>query len=303
MSAVGRILVASLAALVAAGCQSGFAVDGARAHARVVHQVEAGPRIPGTPGHEAVRGWIAGELERLGARVESQRFVDSTLGRPMELTNLIGRYGPASVRRIVLCAHWDTRPFSDRDPDPAHQSDPCPGANDGGSGVAVLLEIAELLHGRPPAIGVDLVFFDGEDQGREEREFLLGSREYARRLAAIPAGQRPVAAFLFDMVGDRELQIYPETQSAANASNLVAVVLDGAKATHGRHFHPTPRHTVIDDHVPLHQAGLPAIDIIDFDYPEWHTHLDLPDRVSPESLAEVSRVAAWIVYNSPLAQE
>ena len=144
-------------------------VEGARALARVARQVEAGPRIPGTPGHTAVRDWIGAELARLGAQVERQEFVDSTLGRPLPLTNLIGRFAPrraSSARRIVLCAHYDTRPWCDQDPDSSRRGDPLPGANDGGSGVAVLLEVAEHLSRHPPPVQVDLVFFDGEDQGR-----------------------------------------------------------------------------------------------------------------------------------------
>jgi hypothetical protein len=103
------------------------------------------------------------------------------------------------------------------------------------------------------------------------------------------------------MVGDRDLDIQPETQSVEHASNLVDLVLEGAKATGARGFLPTPRFTLTDDHMRLLEAGIPAIDVVDFDYPAWHTHLDLPDRVSPASLAEVSRVAAWLVYSSPLA--
>jgi peptidase M28-like protein len=291
--------------LILGGCGAAPEVNGTRAHLRVVHQVAAGPRIPGTPGHAAIRAWLESELHRLHGRVELQSFVDTTLGRPLELTNLIARFGPASGRRIALCAHWDTRPFSDQDPDSAHRQDPVPGANDAGSGVAVLLEVAEIMSLRPPPVGVDLVFFDGEDQGNAARseEFLLGSRRYAASLAAAPPGDaRPAAAFLFDMVGDRDLGIHPEVESLQRASNLVAMVLEGAKATGARHFDAAPRYDLIDDHIPLLDAGVPAVDIIDFDYPAWHTHRDLPDRVSAESLAEVSRVAVWLVTRSPLAR-
>jgi Zn-dependent M28 family amino/carboxypeptidase len=289
--------------LASTACAGRLEVDGARAHARVVHQVEAGPRVPGAPGHAAIRRWIVAELTRLGGRVEEQTFTDTTLGRPLELTNIIGRFGPTTGQPIVLCAHWDTRAVADRDPDPALRLEPVPGANDGGSGVAVLLEMAELMNRRPPRVGVDLVFFDGEDQGRADKpeEFSLGARAYARRWSAARSDPRPVAAFLFDMVGDRDLQIYPEVQSAARAANLVALVLEAARATGARHFHAEPNHMLTDDHIPLLEAGIPAVDIIDFDYPEWHTHRDLPDRVSPESLAEVARVAAWLIYRSPLA--
>lgn len=296
---------ALLATLGASACAGDLPpVDGARMLARVTRQVEAGPRIPGTPGHAAISAWIEGELARLGGRVTVQSFTDSSLGRPLALRNIVARFGPASGRPLVLCAHWDTRPVSDRDPDPARRADPVPGANDAGSGVAVLLEMAELMKRRPPRTPVDLVFFDGEDLGGAAApdEFCLGSREYARRLP--PAGDpaRPRAAFLFDMVGDRDLGIWPEVNSARRAANLVEIVLDAARATGASHFHSEPRYALTDDHVPLLDAGLPAVDIIDFDYEAWHTHRDLPDRVSAESLAEVARVAGWIVYRSPLSR-
>lgn len=304
---MGRAELAGLAAvLVLASCAATrFEVDGERALRRVVHQVEAGPRIPGSPGHAAVRDWIAAELERLGARVERHTWTDTTTGIPMTLTNVIGHFGSDTGRPLVLCAHWDTRPWADQDPDAARREDPVPGANDAGSGVAVLFEVAELMKRRPPSRAIELVFFDGEDQGRPSHpeHYCLGSREYARRLESRPADRRPVAAFLFDMVGDADLGIHPESNSYARARNLVEVVLEAARRTGAKHFRPDPRHELTDDHIPLLEAGLPAVDIIDFDYKEWHTVSDLPDRVSAASLAEVSRVAAWIVFESPFARE
>ena len=287
--------------VIATTCASRIDTDGARALARVVHQVEAGPRVPGLEGHRVIGEWIASECTRLGGRVERQCFTDSTLGRPLELCNFIAHFG-GEGRRIALLAHWDTRPRSDEDPDPAHRDDPVPGANDGASGVAVLLEVAELMHRRAPPIGVDLVFLDGEDLGRptQPNEFCLGARHYAAVLRE--SAERPVAAFLFDMVGDRDLGIWPEAQSAQRAANLVQIVLSAARATSARGFHDQPRYSLTDDHVPLLDAGIPAVDVIDFDYPAWHTHLDTPDQVSAQSLAEVSRVAGWIVYHSPLAR-
>jgi glutaminyl-peptide cyclotransferase len=303
---LGWLALAVVAALTPAACASRtpLPVDGARLHARVVKQVAFGPRVPGTAGHEAMRAWLVSELERLGARVEQQHAVDSTLGRPLELVNVIARFGPAEGRRVLLCAHWDSRPVADRDPDPAKRGQPIPGANDGGSGVAVLLEVAELLSRRPAPVAVELAFFDAEDLGGAARpeEFSLGARAYARALAARPRAEWPVAGFLFDMVGDRDLAIHPEVVSAQRAASLVALVLEGARVTGARHFHPDPRYSLTDDHIPLIEAGLPTVDIIDFDYPAWHTVADGPDQVSPESLAEVARVAAWLVYDSPLAR-
>ena len=299
-----RWLVAGFPALALAACAARLDVDGARAQARVVHQVELGPRIPGTAGHAAMVAWLEGELTPLGARIERQTFLDSTLGRPLPLINLVARFGPEHGRRIALAAHYDTRPWCDEDPDTARRALPLPGANDGGSGVAVLLEVAELMKRRAPPLGVDLVFLDGEDQGLATRpeQFSLGARGYAARLEAPGSDFRPVAAFVFDMIGDKDLQIYPEVQSSQRAANLTAVVLDAARATGARGFRDTPRYAVTDDHVPLLEAGLPAVDIIDFDYPAWHTANDRPDQTSAESLAEVSRVAAWIVYRSPLSR-
>jgi len=300
----GRACAAALA-LALCACAARVDVDGARAQARVVHQVGLGPRIPGTPGHAAMVDWLTSEITKLGGRVEPQLFTDSTLGRPMALCNLIARFGPADGRRIALFAHYDTRPWCDQDPDASQQRKPLPGANDAGSGVAVLLEVAELCHRYPPTVGVDLVFLDGEDQGLATRpeQFSLGARGYAARLPAPGSDARPVAAFVFDMVGDKDLGIYPEVQSQNRAANLCAIVEDAAKATGARHFHSQARYAVTDDHVPLLEAGLPAVDIIDFDYGAWHTHRDQPDQTSEESLAEVSRVAAWIVYRSALTRK
>ena len=298
-----RILALAAAITVPAACAGRSEVDGMRAQARVVHQVAAGARVPGSAPHARILEWLVGELTRLGGRVERQAFTDSSLGRPLALTNVVARFGPrAAVPRIVLCAHWDSRPWADQDPDPAFRALPVPGANDGASGVAVLLEVAELMSRRPPPQGVDLVFFDGEDQGgaSESQEFCLGARYYAGRLRA--TGERPLAAFLFDMVGDRDLEIHPEVQSSEQAANLVALVLDGARATGAWQFKSDPRYSITDDHIPLLEAGVPAVDIIDFDYPAWHTHRDLPDQTAPASLAAVARVAAWIVYRSPLTR-
>ncbi len=278
--------------------------DAARLLARVHTQVAHGPRISGTPGNAAVRAWLVDEVTRLGGRAEQQAFADTVAGQVWPLVNVIGRFGPAQGRRIALFAHFDTRPWSDQEPLVEDQAKPCPGANDGGSGVAVLLELAEMMRRRSPDVGVDLVFLDGEDIGRPTApdDYCRGSRGYARRLPSLGDPARPVAGFLFDMVGDKDLGIWDEGTGAARATNLVDLVHEAARATGAKHFHPEVRYTLIDDHVPLLDAGLPAVDIIDFDYAAWHTTRDLPDQVSGASLAEVTRVGAWIVYQSVLAK-
>jgi|SRR5262245_4002528 len=290
--------------VLGASCGEPGEPDGARALERVRTQLAFGPRVPGTEAHAAFRRWLVAELERLGAAVERQAFRDTVADTAWELENVIGRFGPATGRRIALLAHYDSRPWCDEDPDPAKRSQPVPGANDGGSGVAVLLEVAELLHARTPAVGVDLVFVDGEDLGRHGSpdEYCRGSRHYARQLPPTGAPGRPAAAFVFDMVGDRDLGIWDEGNSAARATNLVELIHEAARATRSAHVHRGVRHTVVDDHLPLLEAGVPAVDLIDFDYPPWHTTADTLGNVSAESLAEISRIAAWIVYKSVLAK-
>ena len=291
-------------ALLPGACAARPAADGERMMERVRHQVAMGPRVVGSASQRAVREWIVAELSRLGGRVESQVFVDSTLGRPLALANLIGRFGPEGGRRVVLCAHYDSRPWCDEDPDTSFHRVPVQGANDGGSGVSVLLEVAERMRRTPPPVGVDLVFFDGEDLGTRERPdwFCLGSKGYAARLPAPGDPARPVAAFLFDMVGGATLAIHTERNSSLRAASLVALVSAGARATGATVFHDEVRWTIVDDHIPLNDAGLPAVDILDFDYPAWHTHRDTPEQMSAGNLAQVAGVALWLVYESPLAR-
>jgi hypothetical protein len=296
----------SLLALAGVSCAAApparHPVDPARLHARVVKQVEMGPRIPGTPGHDAIVRWLESELKRMGAVVEEQTFLDTLPSGPLTVRNLRARFAATQpgARRVVLAAHYDTRPWCDQDPDSSRRNQPLPGANDGGSGVAVLLEVGELLAAHKAPVEVELVFLDAEDLGREAHpdEYSRGALGYARRIGA----DRPVAAFVFDMVGDRDLDIYPEATSSSRAASLVALVWEGAKAVKATGFREGIRHMVTDDHVPLLDAGIPAVDIIDFDYPAWHTSSDTPDQVSGESLAQVARVAAWLVYDSALAR-
>lgn len=299
------LLVVTLATLaLPVSCAGKSNVNGDRLMGRVRLQCDAGPRVVGTEAHSRVLEWIVAEATRCGGRVERQSFADSALGREVALTNVIARFGPSGGRRILFCAHFDSRPWCDRDPDPAYHDQPVPGANDGASGVAVLLELAELMKATPPPVGVDLVFFDGEDLGTNDRpeEFCLGSRGYAARLPMAGDPARPVAGFLLDMIGDRDLEVFHEANSVERAANLTALVAEAARATGARSFRDEKKWSIIDDHVPLLDAGLPTVDLIDFDYPAWHTHRDTPDQVSAASLAEVTRLVEWIAYRSVLAR-
>jgi glutaminyl-peptide cyclotransferase len=226
-----------------------------------------------------------------------QKFVyfDSTTGQTLNLTNIIASYNPGSTRRILLCAHWDSRPRCDQDPDTTLARLPVLGANDGASGTAVLLEMGRLFKKSPPPIGVDIVLFDGEDYGLkdEEKGWFLGSTYFARNLN----GYRPRLAILLDMIGDKDLKIYREAISQKYAGDLNDYIWGIAREIAAPAFVDSVKHVVSDDHVPLLSAGIKAADIIDFDYPWWHTHLDSPDKCSPQSLAEVGRVLVAAIYN------
>lgn len=272
--------------------------DGERALAYVARQLEFGPRIPNTPGHRRTGDWLEAELRGRADTVIVQAFRHVTRrGDTLQLRNFLARFRPPpeAAERVLLLAHWDSRPRADQSANLGAQRLPVPGANDGASGVAVLLGVADALQARPPAVGVDLLLVDGEDYGdfSDSSDVLIGSRYFA---AHQPAGYPPLYAVLFDLVGDRELQIYYEGNSASVAPEVVQRVWRTAdELGYGRHFVPQVRHTLIDDHVPLQRAGIHAIDVVDFDYPYWHTTDDTIDKVSAASLKVVGDVAIALV--------
>lgn len=202
--------------------------SGERALALAVEFSALGPRVPGTGAHARGRDYLAAHLRRCGARVEFEEFVatgPSLYAPGTRLANVVARFNPDAPARVLLGAHWDSRPTADEDPDPRRRRDPVPGANDGASGTAVLLHLAEILHARPAPIGVDLVFFDGEDGGIPDSvaTYCLGSREHVRRLGP----PRPAYVIVVDMVGDRELSLPVEGYSQNYAPELVRMIWDG----------------------------------------------------------------------------
>jgi glutaminyl-peptide cyclotransferase len=213
----------------------------------------------------------------------------------LPLRNFIARFNPAADKRLLLLAHWDSRPVSDS-PTSRDSGHAVMGANDGGSGVALLLGVADVLKRTPPAIGVDLLFADGEDYGdftKTPNDVLIGSRYYGAH--QLPGG-RPLYAVLFDLVADKDLQIYQEGNSLVGAPEVVELVWDTAKELgYGGYFIASPRHTLIDDHLELQKAGIRAIDVVDFDYPPWHTQYDTIDKVSAASLQVVGNVAVELI--------
>jgi hypothetical protein len=264
--------------------------DGERAYADVIVQVEMGPRVPGSAGHDALIEWASASLETAGWEIEVQESVFH--GTPIR--NLIARRGELDpgAEWILLGAHFDTRPLADRDPEPANRALPVPGANDGASGVSVLLEIARVLP--EPEENVWIVLFDAEDGGDiDGGEWIVGSQAFVEALPGMAGGRLPDAVIVVDMIGDAELNIHVELNSSPE---LVAEIWGTAQAQgHGDVFIPAPKFSMLDDHTPFIRLGIPTALLIDFDYPYWHTVEDTPDKVSAVSLAAVGEtLLAWL---------
>jgi len=257
--------------------------DGVRALEDVQKQVDFGPRIPGSPAHAQALKWIEGELTAAGWTVQHQR----TTSMGHELTNIIAQRSSDSPL-VLVGAHFDTRLLADRDPQPELRASPGPGANDGASGVAILLELARTLP--TDSIPTWLVFFDAEDNGRiPQWDWILGSRAF---MELTPT--RPQAMVLLDMVGDSDLRLPKEANSdSALAQSIWATA---ARLGHDDVFVPDVGVAILDDHIPFLEAGIPAVDIIDIDYPHWHTASDTPDKLSSQSLQIVGDVMwTWLV--------
>jgi len=295
----GRLPFVLLVACQARGGARGVPreFDGGHAFSYLQQQMQFGPRIPNTPAHERTGDWILAQLRTRADTVAVQAITHVTRqGDTLHLRNFFARFRPAALERVLFLAHWDTRPHADQSPNLGQQRLPVPGANDGASGVAVLLGVADALKAKPPAVGVDLLFVDGEDYGdfsKDSDDVLIGSRYFA---AHQPPGYPPLFAVLFDMVGDKDLQLYYEANSQAFAPEVVdRVWRTAADLGYGRTFIPGVRHSLTDDHVALQKAGIHAIDVVDFDYPYWHTPEDTIDKVSAASLQIVGDVAVALV--------
>lgn len=281
-------------------------IDGKRAYSYLKEICEIGPRPAGSEANTRQRKLVAAHFTKHGGTVREQPFVsqDPLSGARVEMANLIGSWHPERTERVLLGVHYDTRPYPDEDPDPVRRRTPFIGANDGASGVALLMEIAHHLNDLPTPWGVDLVLFDGEELvygggNQQTGDYFLGSRAYANAYAdardAKKIKYRYVAALVLDMIGDRNLQIDKEPHSLDLQLWLVNDIWAVAKRLKATAFRNRIGRAVNDDHLPLNEGGIPAIDIIDFDYPHWHTASDLPDQCSAESLEQVGKVVtAWL---------
>jgi glutaminyl-peptide cyclotransferase len=262
----------------------------------IERQVAFGPRIPGTPAHKQMLAWMDSLLRLRADTLVTQQWTHVTAkGDTLALTNLVARFNPSAEKRILFLAHWDSRPTADSPLSP-DSTRPVPGANDGGSGVALLLGVADVLKRHPSSIGVDLLFDDGEDFGdftKAPADVLMGSRYYATH--QVP-GPPPLYAVLFDLIADKDLQIYPEANSMVGAPEVVELVWSTARDLgYSNVFIDAPKHNLIDDHLELQKVGIRAIDVVDFDYPAWHTIGDTMDKVSAASLQVVGDVAVALV--------
>ncbi|MBL8091134.1 MAG: M28 family peptidase [Anaerolineales bacterium] len=257
-----------------------------RAYADVITQVAMGSRSSGSSGHVQIREWMRAELQSAGWVVEIHQT--ERLGQP--IYNVIAKRNDEPPQ-IILGAHYDTRLYADNDPDVNNHVLPVPGANDGASGVAVLLELARTLP--KDIVPTWLVFFDAEDNGRIDGwDWILGSRAFVEEIDV-----NPQAVVIVDMIGDADLNIHLEKNSDAELRAEIWNTAD--ELGYGNVFINSEKYAILDDHTPFLEKGIPAVDIIDFDYEYWHTIEDTPDKVSAESLLAVGDTLwHWVVKRS-----
>ncbi len=262
-------------------------------------QCEFGPRPPGSEAHKKTRDYLSTELKKYTDAVTLQPFtsVVDAVGNPQQkitlhMNNVIAEFGSSLNETLLLAAHWDTRPCADKEPDKEVQLNPILGANDGASGVAVLLEIARILKLKPPPKRIVIVLFDGEDYGKSTDQMFLGSRYFAKNMGK----WKPDYGILLDMIGDKDLEIPIEQYSwVANREYTDSIwkrAIELGLAPFKRRIGPA----IMDDHVPLIEVGIPMVNIIDFDYPYWHTLEDTVDKCSPKSLEIVGTLVLNIIY-------
>ena len=286
------------------GCQTRIPVfNGNSAFTHLVAQCDFGPRNPGSVGHQKALDYFLNVLTTLADTVSTQSFTEimPRSKQKVEMHNIIAQFNPKAKKQIMISAHWDTRPWGDRSLSIMRKDQPILGANDGASGVAILLELAKVLHDNPQKIGVNLVLFDAEDFGSsgDSWSYCKGSQYFAKNLPIT----LPEYAINLDMVGDANLEIYIERISYKQNPSLVLDLWGLAEELKLSGFKKMAYHSIFDDHVPLYElAGIPAVDIIDFDYPDektnyHHTYNDIVENCSPESLRQVGTLMVHHIYN------
>ncbi len=298
--------------------------DAARAMTYLKNLCKIGPRISGTEGMKKQQEFLKKHFEGLGGKVEMQNFTakQKSQPRPVDMANMIVSWHPERERRVILCSHYDTRPIADQEPDRRKWQEPFLSANDGGSGVALLMEFAHQMKDLKTEVGVDFVFFDGEeyifDPEPEHDKYFFGSEHFARTYAkgkgqgSGARGQESgtkgqgtknrearvhyLGAVLLDMIGGKNPRFPIEQNSWFHAAALVEQLWRIAAAQGCDAFKVQEGPRVNDDHIALNvEARIPAVDIIDFDYPHWHRLSDLPENCSGDSMYQVAKVlTAWL---------
>jgi len=293
----------------------GFDADSAYQY--VQNQVDFGPRVPNTPEHAACAAWLEEKLTEFGADVIVQEAkVRAYDGTQLDMKNIIGQFNPEKKRRILLFAHWDTRPWADKDGDESRQREPILGANDGGSGVGVLLEVARQIGKEAPDHGIDIIFFDGEDYGTPEfasqsgdaEDWCLGSQHWCAN--PHKKGYRAKFGILLDMVGSKTAAFPHEGTSMYFADWIVEKVWNSAKKTgHSDLFNNEVSGATTDDHLFVNrEAGIPSACIVEYHttpllmglpgYGNFHhTHNDNMDVIDKESLRAVGETLMHVIYN------
>lgn len=283
------------------------------AYAFIQKQVDFGPRIPNSKAHQACGDWLVAKLKGYGFTVTEQKFTETAYdGTKLNARNIIGSFNPDAAKRILLTAHWDTRPFADKDTDPKYKDKPFDGANDGGSGVGVLLEIARNLHAKPLGnVGIDIIFFDIEDWGEKEgversgnrENWALGSQYWAKNLHK--PGYSAYYGILLDLVGAKGAQFPQEANSLQYAQSIVQNIWNTAsKLGYDPYFLPVPGGGLTDDHVAVNEvAKIPMVDIVEMKvnspktFGEYHhTHADNMEVIDRNVLKAVGQTVTQVLY-------
>jgi hypothetical protein len=257
-----------------------------------------GPRMSGTGGMKKQQELIQAHFEKLGAKVVFQTFKAKQRSQPkeIEMANIIVSWHPDRQKRVILCSHYDTRPIADREPDKRKWREKFLSANDGGSGVALLMELANHMKDLKTPVGVDFVFFDGEEWVFNQTDkYFFGSEYFAKTWKATKDRPDYKAAILLDMIAGENLRLPAEGTSWFRARPLVQEIWTLAGELRSSAFINKVGDRVMDDHLALQNVGIPAIDLIDFEYPHWHRLSDVPENCSGESMEQVARVlAVWL---------
>ncbi len=280
------------------GLPESIPFDGKRAMSYLEQICKIGPRMSGTKGMREQQALIRKHFEDLGLKIEDQAFRSKQVSSPeiVDFCNLIVRLKPEAKRRVILCTHYDTRPKADQEPNPRRWTEPFVSANDGGSGVAFLMEFAHHVSKLKLEVGVDLVFFDAEEYvWTKEDNYFIGSKQFAKLWKADP--KRPVylGAVLLDMIAGKNPRFPVEDNSFRRANKLTIELWSLALNMKLPAFQNRMGSSVLDDHISLLDAGIPAVDIIDFDYPHWHRLSDTPANCSPDGMLQVSKLlSTWV---------